>query len=94
MKPFVPLPNPDLGRPLLNTDLGFEAGVKGIGRRRIATRAILEMSLTSRAVAAAYNLLFDDKTTQRRRKRLALKRQLLLKLVEKLRRKIEKGGRR
>ena len=52
------------------------------------------MSDTNRAVAAAYNLMFEDRTTQRRRKRLALKRQLFIKRVDKLRRKIERGGRR
>ena len=88
MKPFVPLPNPDLGRPLPNPDLRKRAC-----QRDRLHRKILEMSDTSRAVADAYNLRFDDKTTQRRRKCVALKRQLLIKRVEKLRRKMKKGGR-
>ena len=51
------------------------------------------MSLNNRAVAYTYDLLFDDKATAIRRKRIASKRKSLVKRIEKLRRNIAKGGR-
>ena len=48
----------------------------------------------SRAVAYAYDLLFDDNATKRRRKRIAIKRKVLVRRLEILRRNITKGGRR
>ena len=48
----------------------------------------------SRAVAYAYDLLFDDNATKRRRKRIAMKPKVLVRRLEILRRNIAKGGRR
>ena len=48
----------------------------------------------SRAIAYAYDLLHDDKATKRRRKHIALKREVLVNRLQKLRRDIAEGGRR
>ena len=62
--------------------------IRGVGLR------LHKMSLMSRAVAFVCKFLFDDKRAQRRRKRIALKRKVLVKHLEKLKWKIVKGGRR